>query len=96
MNRTPAIMGEDHKNKQKPERDRGNHEEIGRVWNAATRPEKTELRHEVAKKRVSYLERANTQMSREERQTHPVYGPIKALKLAQDHPRATETLGETQ
>jgi len=29
-NRTPAIMGENHKNKQKPERDRGNHEEIGR------------------------------------------------------------------
>jgi hypothetical protein len=30
MKWTPATMGENHKNKQKAERDRGNHEEIGR------------------------------------------------------------------
>jgi hypothetical protein len=66
------------------------------VWNAATRAEKTELRHELAKKRVSYLEHANANLSRDERRRDPVYGQVKALKLAQDHPRATETLGEMQ
>src|SRR5260370_1383854 len=66
------------------------------VWGAATSAEKAELRHELAKKRVSYLERANANMSREERQSDPTYAQVKSLKLAQDHPRATEALGEAQ
>jgi hypothetical protein len=65
------------------------------VWNAATRTEKTELRHELAKKRVSYLERANSNLSRDERQGDPVYGQVKALNLA-EYARASEAMGEAQ
>jgi hypothetical protein len=60
---------------------------------AATHAEKTELRRELAKKRVSYLERENANLSREERQRNPVYGQVKALNLAQ-YRGANETLGQ--
>jgi hypothetical protein len=49
----------------------------------------------LAKKRVSYLERANTDLSREERQRDPVYAQVKALKLP-EYARASEALGEAQ
>jgi hypothetical protein len=62
------------------------------VWGAATRAEKLELRHELAKKRVSYLEHANSNLSREERQRDPVYTQVKALKLP-EYARANEALG---
>lgn len=65
------------------------------VWKAATRAEKTELRHELAKKRVSYLERANSNLSRDERQRDPVYGQVKTLNLDQ-YRSANEALGEAQ
>jgi hypothetical protein len=42
---------------------------------------------------VSYLERANADLSREERQRDPVYGQVKSLNLDQ-YRSATETLGE--
>jgi hypothetical protein len=61
------------------------------VWNTATRTEKTELRHELAKKRVSFLEHANSNMSREERLDDPVYAQVKAPNLAQ-YARAAEAL----
>jgi hypothetical protein len=44
---------------------------------------------------VSYLERANTQMTREERQHDPIYTQVKALNLAQ-YARANEAVGEAQ
>lgn len=65
------------------------------VWNAATRAEKTQLRHELAKKRQSYLERANANLSREERQHDPTYQQVKTLNLEQ-YRRANEALGEPQ
>ena len=51
------------------------------------------FRHELAKKRVTYLERGNANLSREERQRDPVYGQVKALNLAQ-YRSASEALGE--
>jgi hypothetical protein len=62
------------------------------VWGASTHAEKLELRHELAKKRVSYLEHANSNMSRDERQHDPVYAQVKALKLP-EYAHANETLG---
>jgi hypothetical protein len=49
----------------------------------------------LAKKRASYLEHANTELSREERQHDPVYAQVKTLNLAQ-YRSANESLGEAQ
>lgn len=42
---------------------------------------------------MSYLERANTEMPREERQRDPVYAQFKALRLP-EYVRAGEALGK--
>jgi hypothetical protein len=61
------------------------------VWQIATKAARAELRDELQRKRMNYLERSNSEMSREERQRDPTYQQAKALKLP-EYQRAGEAL----